>query len=248
MDSRDRLPEDDPAMTLAPADSKEVIARVAEQMELVDIIARQLRRQLGIAHDLDDLRSAGREGLLMAARSYDAARGIPFRRWANLRIRGGIIDYLRQSGELPRRVHARLRAIEAGDRVQDGLLEEDGAAPPTAAAADADKRLDAYLAGIATAMAMGFLASGTGPNPEDVRDGSETAEEQLAHEELVALIRKAVGSLPESERHLVVRHYFDGITFDEAAKELGLSKSWASRLHTRAIDGLSKEMKRLRIA
>ena len=233
-------------MTLAPADSKEVIARVAEQMELADIIARQLRRQLGTSHDLDDLRSAGREGLLMAARSFDESRGVPFRRWANLRIRGAIIDFLRQTGELPRRVHARLRAIEAGDRVQDGLLEEDAAAP-AGSAADADQRLDAYLAGIATAMALGFLQTGSGPDPEDVRDQSQSAEEQLGREELVALVRKVIGERPEAERHLLVRHYFDGITFDEAAKELGLSKSWASRLHTRAIDGLTKELKRLRI-
>jgi RNA polymerase sigma factor for flagellar operon FliA len=230
-------------MTLAPADSKEVIARVAEQMDLVDIVARQLRRQLGTSHDLDDLRSAGREGLLMAARSFDEARGVPFRRWANLRIRGAIIDAIRQTGELPRRVHARLRAIEAGDRMQDGLLEEDAAAPSTTAS-EADQRLGAYLAGIATAMAIGILSPTTGPDPEDVRDTSETAEEQLAHRELVALIRKTIDRRPEAEKHLLVRHYFDGISFDDAAKELGLSKSWASRLHTRALDGLTKDLKR----
>lgn len=246
MDSRSDLPEDDRAMTLAPADAKEVNARVSECLDLVDIIARQVRRQLGTSHDLDDLRSAGREGLLMAARSFDESRGVPFRRWANLRIRGAVIDAVRQSGALPRRVHARLRAIEAGDRVQDAQLEE-GAAAKSASAADADQRLGNYLAGIATAMALGVLSPSTGPDPEDVRDGSETAEEQLAQLELMALIRKAVEERPEAERHLLVRHYFDGITFDEAAKELGLSKSWASRIHARAIEALAKDIKRLRI-
>ena len=244
MDSRDDLPEDDRAMTLAPADAKEVNARVSECMDLVDIIARQVRRQLGTSHDLDDLRSAGREGLLMAARSFDESRGVPFRRWANLRIRGAVIDAVRQSGALPRRVHARLRAIEAGDRVQDALIEEDGTASK---ATDADQRLGNYLAGIATAMAIGLLAPSTGPDPEDIRDVGETAEEQLAQHQLMALIRKAVEERPEAERHLLVRHYFDGITFDEAAKELGLSKSWASRIHARAIEALAKDLKRARI-
>jgi RNA polymerase sigma factor for flagellar operon FliA len=52
---------------------------------------------------------------------------------------------------------------------------------------------------------------------------------------------------PEAERHLLKRHYFDGITFDEAAKELSLSKSWASRLHARAIEGLTRELKRQKV-
>lgn len=232
-------------MAPGSGDAREVEARVSECLDLVDIVARQLKRQLGGSYDLDDLRSAGREGLVMAARSFDPTRGVPFRRWANLRVRGAIIDAIRQAGALPRRVHARLRAIEAGDRTQDAMLEE-GAAAPAATASDADQRLDSYLAGIATAMALGLLAPSVGPEPEDVRDLGATAEEQLAHHELVALVRKAAEARPEAERHLLVRHYFDGLTFDEAAKEIGLSKSWASRIHARAIEGLAKELRRLR--
>jgi RNA polymerase sigma factor for flagellar operon FliA len=183
----------------------------------------------------------------MAARSFDPSRGVPFKRWASLRIRGSIIDALRQSGNVPRRVHARLRAIEAGDRMQDALLEEDSAAPATDAS-DADHRLGNYLAGIATAMAMGLLATPTGPDPEDVRDQTESAEDQLARAELVSIVREAVERQPEAERHLLKRHYFDGVQFDEAAKELGLSKSWASRIHARAIESLAKEMRRRRVA
>src|SRR3989442_10402238 len=104
-------------------DSRAVDAHVNEHIELVEIIARQLRRQLGISTSLDDMCSAGREALVNAARTYDASRGVPFRRWANLRIRGAIIDSLRQMGHVPRRVYAQLRAIEAGDRFQDAMLE-----------------------------------------------------------------------------------------------------------------------------
>jgi len=42
--------------------------------------------------------------------------------------------------------------------------------------------------------------------------------------------------LPERERALVQGFYFDGRQFDEVAKELGISKSWASRLHAKALD------------
>ncbi len=232
-------------MPLAPADAPETVARIHEGMPLVDILAFQLRRQLG-SYDLDDLKSAGREGLVNAARSFDPALGVPFRRWANLRVRGAMIDAVRSQGGVPRRIYNRLRAIEAGDRLSEASAEEEGQ-KPTTTEVEADQRLTGYLAGIATAMAVGLLSESTGPDPEDVRDATLTAEEQLAQHQLITHIREAVAKQPDAERHLVTRHYFDGLTFDEAAKELGLSKSWASRLHARAIEGIARELKRQRV-
>ena len=232
-------------MSLAPADAPETVARIHEGMPIVDLLAHQLKRQLG-SYDLDDLRSAGHEGLVSAARSFDPSLGVPFRRWANLRVRGAMIDAVRSHGGIPRRVYNRLRAIEAGDRLADAAIEED-AQKPTTSEVEADQRLSGYLAGIATAMAVGLLNESSGPDAEDVRDATLSAEEQLAQAQLVRLVREAVEKQPDAERHLLTRHYFDGITFDEAAKELGLSKSWASRLHARAIEGVTRELKRQRV-
>lgn len=123
-------------MPLAPADAPETVARIHEGLPLVDMLAHQLRRQLG-AMDLDDLRSAGREGLVNAARSFDASLGVPFRRWANLRVRGAMIDAVRSQGGLPRRVYNRIRAIEAGDRISEASAEDDANKPtPTTKEAD----------------------------------------------------------------------------------------------------------------
>ena len=62
----------------------------------------------------------------------------------------------------------------------------------------------------------------------------------------MARVREAIAERPEQERVLLTRHYFDDVTFEEAARELGLSKSWASRLHSRAIEGLARSLKRAR--
>ena len=234
-------------MPLAPADAPETVARVHEGMPVVEMLGRQIRRQLGSNIDLDDLLSAGREGLLGAARSFDASLGVPDRRWANLRVRGAMLDAVRSQGGLPRRVYQRIRAIEAGDRMTEVAVEEDAQKPSTSEA-EADARLGNYLAGIATAMAVGLLAPTTGPDPEDVRDTTLTAEEMLSERELLARVRAAVDKQPEAERHLLVRHYFDGVTFEEAATELKLSKSWASRLHARAIEAVARELKRERVS
>jgi RNA polymerase sigma factor for flagellar operon FliA len=227
------------------ADSPEVVARVMDELGLVDVIARQLRRELGGKVMFDDLVSFGREGLLQAARTFDPTVGVAFRRWANYRVRGAMLDGVRTLSMLPRSVYERLRAIEGAHHASEGAAE-DGTTHRPASAEEADARLGTYLAGIATAVAMGLLATpAVGELGEGV-DPGPAADDQLARAQTVAAVREAVETLPEQERHLFRRHYFEDVRLDEAANELGLSKSWGSRLHSRAIESITRHMKRSR--
>jgi RNA polymerase sigma factor for flagellar operon FliA len=223
-------------------EAPDVLARFNAELDLVDIIARQLGRRVSRAVSLDDLRSFGREGLLQAARSFDSSRGVPFRRWANVRIRGAMIDGLRQWGNLPRRLYRELRAFETADRVLEAYDEEDAANPATTPEA-ADARLTSYLAGLATAIAVGTMVAA--PRESIDPDGRDvTPEDLLAQAELLARVKEIVGDLPVQERTLVERHYFGGETLDDAAASLGLSKSWGSRLHARAIESIARELRK----
>jgi RNA polymerase sigma factor FliA len=225
-----------------PLDSPEVVLRVKEGLDLVDMLARQLRRQFGPHAPVDDLTGTGREALLHAARSFDPERGVPFRRWANLRIRGAMIDGMRSSGNLPRRVDRKLRALQAGDLVHDAAAEEQAASPTTTPEA-ADQGLADQLGSAAMAMALGFMTMKSTEALEHARDERESPEEQVARAELVQVVRTALADRPEQERRLVERHYFDDLALEEAARELGLSKSWASRLHARAVEAIARAMK-----
>ncbi len=227
-------------------DPPEVVARIEEGLDLVDLLARQLRRQFGPHVQVDDLASQGRETLLAAARSFDPSRGVPFRRWANLRIRGAMIDAVRSQGNLPRRVYRKLRAMQAADHVHEVAAEEQSAAPPATPEAAAEKLRD-QLSSAAMAMAIGFLSMKGDEALERARDPDESPEEAVARAELLAKIRAAIAERPDAERTLLERHYFDDVTFEEAAREIGLSKSWASRLHARAIEGVAKSLKRSRV-
>ncbi len=227
------------------SDAPDVLARFHAELDLVDLNARQVARRLAAAPaTLDDLLSFGREGLLQAARSFDPARGVPFRRWANMRIRGAMIDGVRQWGQLPRRVYQELRAMAAADEVQEALSEESAAAPATTPEA-ADRRLATYLAGMATSMTLGTLgALGSMESHEGVRDERDPSPEELASKaELVERVRAIVLRLPDAERTLIERHYFADETLDQAAASLGLSKSWGSRLHARAIERIARELR-----
>jgi RNA polymerase sigma factor FliA len=233
-----------PAASRAPADPPEVTARVRSTLDLVHATALKLRTSLHLSMSVGELESFGNEGLLRAARSFDASRGVPFRCWAMLRIRGAILDGVRSSGTLPRRVYRRMKAIEAADEIQDALVEED-AARPMVEPAEADARLSRYVAAMATAMALASRAPGA-RDIENVVDAMPTPEEQVAHAELTSAIKAAVEQLSEQERIVVRRYYFEEATLDEIGKDLGLSKSWTSRIHTRAVAAITRDLTRRR--
>jgi RNA polymerase sigma factor for flagellar operon FliA len=74
----------------------------------------------------------------------------------------------------------------------------------------------------------GFDAAGDGPGPAD----------HIDHARRSARLRAAIAQLPEAPRAVVTKHYFEGKSLLEAGAELGVSKSWASRLHAQAVDRL----------
>jgi RNA polymerase sigma factor for flagellar operon FliA len=229
------------------ADTPDVLARFHAELDLVDLNARQLARRIGRGSSaasitVDDLRSFGREGLLQAARTFDSGRAVPFRRWANLRIRGAMIDGVRRWGALPRRVYRELRALSAADGIQEIYDEEDAANRPVTAEA-ADERLTSYLAGLATAIAVGTLVAAPYEGAE-ARAQELSPEDLVAEAELMARVKDIVARLPDAERTLVERYYFAEETLDQAAAALGLSKSWGSRLHARAIDTIARELRK----
>jgi RNA polymerase sigma factor for flagellar operon FliA len=228
------------------SDSPEVLALFNDGLELVDLLGHQLRRYFGPYVQTEDLIAHGREALLAAARNYDADKGVPFRRWANLRVRGAMIDSVRQQGNLPRRVYRQLRALLAGDEMYEALAEEQ-ALPTLTVAEAADEELSDQLGTAAMAMAMAFLSMKSGDAIHHAADPNDGPEDTVIRAELIETVRNAILERPEAERRLLERYYFDELSFEEAANELGLSKSWASRLHARAMEGIAKAMKRGRI-
>jgi RNA polymerase sigma factor for flagellar operon FliA len=154
-----------------------------------------------------------------------------------------MIDGIRQWGDLPRRIYRELRAMEAADHVLEGY-DDETAADPARTPEAADARLTGYLAGMATAIAVGSMAADAGELAHG-EAGPATPENLVGELELLTKLRAIVANLPDRERALVERHYFGGETLDAAAASLGLSKSWGSRLHARAIESIGRELRKL---
>jgi RNA polymerase sigma factor for flagellar operon FliA len=226
-------------------DAPEVLERFQAELELVAIVARQIARSMGPSVELEDLLSFGREGLLDAARRFEAERGVPFRAYANFRVRGAIIDGVRSLAQLPRRAYERLNGLSAALKVSEGAADDTFTSPASSTRAQADQALRDHLAAMATAISVGLIApTGVGEEGEQVQvSTADSPEDAVSRAQLLAVVQSAIADLPEEEAVLVRRHYIEGERFDHVAQSLGLSKSWASRLHTRAMQRLSKRLR-----
>ena len=87
---------------------------------------------------------------------------------------------------------------------------------------------------------MVFATSLDASEGVQIADDALPADERLELEELKGRVRRAMEKLPEKERALLLGYYFQGKTLEQAGGEIGQSKSWASRLHARAVETLKK--------
>jgi RNA polymerase sigma factor FliA len=224
------------------ADSPEALERFHAALDLVDRVATQVSRALGYQVDRDDLVAYGREGLLEAARRFDATRGIPFRGYANYRVRGAMYDGVRQMTSPTRRLQEKLVALEAARQTSEG--EADFAFSASGAKDDAGKEaaFDEHLAAVATAASIGFVSEVQRAG-RDLVAVEPNAEEALAQAELLKVVSTAIEDLFEDEREIIRRYYFEGQRMDDIASALSMHKSWVSRIHTRAIGRLTKRLR-----
>ncbi len=231
-------------MLQGATDSPEILERFHTELALVDLIANQVARTIGIGTEYDDLLSAGREGLLDAARKYDATRGVPFRAYANFRVRGAVIDGVRKHSRLPRRAYERLAAMEASGAVSEGELDcVFLGATQGLGAGEAERRLAEHLANMATAAAAACGLSSDGESPDDNPKSTLNPENQLERAELLDLIQRHIDDLAPGEAGVIRAYYFQDKSFSEIADGFNFSKSWVCRLHTQAMSRLTKVVK-----
>ena len=205
---------------------------IRKGLPVVQAMAQRIARRLGGCVHADDLMGMGHIALLEIARTYNPSLS-SFDTYASNKLKWAMLDGVRRETHA-RASAARAWAVIASERFGEGR-EPESEEPTTQEQDQASFR--EYMRGKAAAMAVGLLSG-----PFDPTLQTETPEERLARAETVEVARAAVRALPDRERALLERHYFGGEPFDVIARDLGISKSWASRLHDRAITTLSNAM------
>jgi RNA polymerase sigma factor FliA len=185
----------------------------------------------------DDLVSAAMFGLAQAARSFDAARGIPFEKFAMIRIRGALVDELRSKDWASRSVRAAARKMEAAN---EQLMAANGRAPSraeTAAAMGIELgAVQAIVDDVHRGTVLNYDALVTEGNIGDVLpDNGPTPVDELLSRERRAFLMDAVVALPERLRHVVVAYFFEERPMLEIAAELGVTESRISQMRSEAL-------------
>jgi len=214
---------------------------LTENLPEVRYIARRLHDRLPSHVQFEDLLHAGILGLIDAVDKFDPAKNVQLKSYARFRIRGAILDSLRQLDWSPRSLRRQARRIEDAHRELASKLGHAPSEPELAAHLGLDLDEFHHLLGDLRGLDLGSLH---GPSEEDTGEDTFTAvatrpDEDPFHlalrSEMRALLAQAVDELEEKERQVLALYYLEELTMKEVGLIMNIGESRVSQIHTAAL-------------
>jgi RNA polymerase sigma factor for flagellar operon FliA len=213
---------------------------IMQHLPQVRIIARRIHERLPENVSLDDLISTGTIGLISAIDNFDAGQNVKLKTYAEYRIRGAILDGLREQDWAPRGKRKLGRRIEmaiaaAEQRLGRAASEDDIARELDIPVAEYREWLvdteNLQIADLECATeGDGFSLLKYVSDPES-RQPSRMVERM----ELETLLADAIGRMPKPERTVLSLYYYEEMNLREIAEIMDLHLSRISQLKTQAI-------------
>jgi RNA polymerase sigma factor for flagellar operon FliA len=221
---------------------------LTEHMPLVKRLAHHMKAKLPPSVEVDDLVQAGMIGLLDAITRYEETQGAQFETYAVLRIRGAMLDELRNSDWLPRSMRQNMRKIETAM----STLQQKLGHPPSESEV-------AKLLKLSLADYQDMLSDGGGHQLvyyEDFHDndGNDSFLDRYAVDDSDPLrslldgdfrqaVIDAIDALPPREKILMGLYYEEELNLKEIGAVMGVSESRVSQLHTQAVARLRASLR-----
>jgi RNA polymerase sigma factor for flagellar operon FliA len=214
---------------------------IIEHLPQVRLVARKIHERLPETVALDDLHSAGIIGLINAIDNFDPRQNVRLRTYAEFRIRGAILDSLRETDWAPRLRRRQAREMEAAvaraeQRLRRVPEEADIAAELRISVDEYRQRLTEIAA-----LDIGELEylREESETPRLIRYVASTDEEspamQLERSELERLIATAIDSIPKIERTVLSLYFYEELTLREIGDIMELHFSRVSQIKSQAI-------------
>jgi RNA polymerase sigma factor FliA len=218
---------------------------VRQYADLVRRIAHHLAARLPSSVEVDDLIQAGIIGLLEAARHYSGDRGASFETYAGIRIRGAMLDELRQTDWAPRSVHRRVREAAEAMRAIEQASGRDARESEVAERMGVSLReVHEILHNAARCQVLSLDAGGEDGNETlDSPDPAGGPLDQLQQREFREALAEAIGELPERERLVMSMYYDDEMNLREIGEVLDVSESRVCQIHGQALVRLRARLK-----
>ena len=218
---------------------------------LVKITAGRLVTSLPGGLDREDLVSSGVIGLIKAVDQFDPTRDVKFETYAIALIRGAILEMLRDEDWVPRSIREKLKAL---DRTMMSLETKNGHPASDVEIAEAMQISREEVSELMVRMGRTNIYSlddilGTSDGDDHVSciellaDNDANTGGEVEGKEIRRILTSGVDNLPERERLVIALYYFEGLTFKEIGRVLGVSESRVYQLHTQAMNRLRNFMR-----
>ena len=195
-------------------------------------IVNDLMRQFGLRQDLrDDMMAEAQIGLMDAIERFEGQHGATFSTYAYYRVRGAVVDGLRQAGVLRRKTRLQAALLSA-----QAALEEDDPARAELGAEAATKYVEQRVAQLGAV----WLVAQSDEDEQGQTEEQDGAEAQVLDRELRGTVRKCLSLMPDAEREVLQAIYFEGKVLQEIVQGRDVSRSWACRLHAKALQRFQK--------
>lgn len=231
--------------TLAPRGYKDAEERerlLLEHLPQVKYIARRIHDRLPAQVPLDDLIHAGVVGLIDAVEKFDPGKNVQLRSYAKFRIRGAILDSLREMDWSPRHLRRQARRVEEAHRALKLRLGRAATEPELAKELAMSLEDFQHLLGELSGLDLGSLqAESVDPTADEeavsYRPGGTDRDPFFLclHGEIKSHITSALDDLDRKERQVVMLYYLEELTMKEVGAVLGVGESRVSQIHSAAI-------------
>lgn len=214
---------------------------VLEHLSLVKAIAVRVHENLPVHVDMDDLVHAGVLGLFDAATKYNPDKKVIFSSYAKHRIKGAILDSLRQLDWASRDLRRRHKQLEAVTRELSCVLQR---APTEAELAERlgvdverwrQMMIDLRNVGLVSASARSSDHEDL-PAPDFPGKPETQPDNMCARRQMRTVLSTAMETLPERYQKVVLLYYTNEMTMKEIGGVLGINESRVSQIHKSALE------------
>ncbi len=233
-------------------DEEERERLLLDQLPQVRYIARRIHERLPRHVPFEDLVHAGVVGLIDALHKFDHTKHVQFASYAKFRIRGAILDSLREMDWSPRDLRRKARVLEEAHQRLSASLGRHPTEPELATELGMELRELQSLLSEIDGLEVGSLRiqSSRDGKEEDLceylpNDPQETPLLLCLRSEMKALLTQAIQSLPEKERQVLALYYFEELTMKEVGAVMGIGESRVSQIHSVAVVRLRAQLSEL---
>lgn len=212
---------------------------VLENLPLVKAIAIRVHEGLPVYVDLDDLVHAGVLGLFDAVDKYDVSKNVAFRTYAKHRIKGAILDSLRQLDSASRDTRRRQKRFDSATQELTARLgrlpAEHEVAQEMGFSVDRFRHILVELQSAAPAVSVSANAD-LDPDRQEPVGRSEFRPDHMAERrQLRMTLAEAMGCLSKRYQRVMFLYYTNDLTMREIGQMLGVNESRVSQIHKNAL-------------